>query len=219
MRNILMAAAVALAPCAATAGSIYGEDGEVLYLGARSGASFVSETDFNITGANVENEYDFGFVVGAFVGFGTEITDNIGVRGELELGGQFASVDTHSINGAAQAGSFGDTQQRHAYFNFVSDYAITNSVTGFVGGGVGLASVQFNGHGVPAAGVVMNDSDHGLAYNLTAGVGYQLADGAVMEGMYRYMGTSGVELQAADATVSDADLTSHNFLLGLRLGF
>ncbi|MEM1299795.1 MAG: hypothetical protein AAGH68_11000 [Pseudomonadota bacterium] len=219
MRNLMIAAAVAAAPSMASADSIYGDDGEVLYFGARTGFSLLGETGFTVAGANVENEYDFGFVFGGFAGFGTEVTDSIGVRGELELGGQSANVDNHSINGTDTPGSFGDTQQRHAYLNFVADMSITDSITGFVGGGVGMASVRLNGHGVPALGVVMNDSDSALAYNLTAGIGYQLSEGVIMEGMYRYMGTNGVELEAVDTTVSDSDLDSHNFLLGLRIGF
>lgn len=219
MRNFGMALVIALAPGFAAAGSVYGDDGEVLYMGARTGASFVTDTEFDVGAASVENEYDFGFVFGAFVGFGTEVTDDIGVRGELEFGGQIANVKNHSINGAGTPGSFGDTVQQHAYFNFVTDMSLTDKLTGFVGGGVGMASVKFDGHGVPGLGVVMDDQDSGLAYNLTAGVGYQFADGAVVEGMYRYMATSGVELQAADGTVSDGDLDSHNFLVGFRLGF
>lgn len=219
MRNMLMAAAVMLAPLPAVAGSVYGDDGEVLYMGARTGASFVTDTEFDVAGANVENEYKFGPVFGVFVGFGTEVTDEIGVRGELEFGAQIASVNDHSINGASTPGSFGETVQQHAYFNFVTDMSLTDKLTGFVGGGIGLASVKFDAHGVPALGVVMDDQDSGLAYNLTAGMGYEFANGAVVEGMYRYMATEGVELQAADGTVSDADLKSHNFLLGFRLGF
>lgn len=218
MRNMCLALALLLAPGAAIGDTIYGEDGEVLYFGARSGASFVGETDFNVAATPVENEYEIGYVVGAFVGFGTELSDSIGLRGELEFGGQSASVENHNVAGAATPGSFGKTQQRHVYLNFVTDLSLTNDLTAFAGGGIGMASIKFDSHGVPALGTVVDDKDSALAYNLSTGLGYEIGNGVVMEGMYRYMATVGAQVEAVDGTKTDVDLKSHNFLLGLRIG-
>lgn len=219
MRTLAILLVAGTLPSATMADTIYGDDGEVLYFGARTGVSLVGDTEFDIMGANVENDYRVGTVFGVMLGFGAEATDTIGVRGELEFGGQIATVDGHDINGAAAAGPFGETRQIHSYINVFGDYQITNDLTAFIGGGVGIASVNFNDHGVTAAGVVMDDSDFGFAYNLGFGVGYEFAPGVVVEGQYRYMGTTGVELTARDTTVSDVDLDSHNLILGVRVGF
>lgn len=219
MRTLAILAVAGLLPTAALSDTIYGEDGEVLYFGARAGASLVGDTDFNITGASIDNEYQVGALFGVMVGFGAEATDTIGIRGELELGAQTASVDSHDVNGAPGAGPFGDTRQIHSFLNLFGDYQIGNDLTAFVGGGVGIASIRFRNHGIAATGVIMDDTQYGLGYNLGLGVGYEYAPGVVVEGSYRYMGTMDVELTSIDGTVSDVNLNSHNLMLGLRVGF
>lgn len=65
----------------------------------------------------------------------------------------------------------------------------------------------------------MDDSGTGFAWQVGAGVSYDLTSNLTAELGYRYFNVENVGLTAADGTGSDVDVRSHQVNLGLRVSF
>lgn len=198
------------------------------YIAGRGAASFADDTEFDVGALgidSVENDYDTGFlgIIGAGYAFGA-------VRGELELSYATYDIDTHTAlladGGAAEFTddqSFGDANALAVMASAYYDLQL-GAFTPFVGAGIGIGRVEAEGFGVTPledalpGGVALDDSDTGLAYHLTAGVGFAVTDAITLEGGYRYQGVN-VELESVTGAEADFDLDSHNAFAGLRIGF
>lgn len=193
-----------------------------VYVGARGGWSSARDTDFGVGTANVVNDYDdAGYNVAAVVGWGAKVQNSIGYRLEAELGYQTAEVDTHTVGGTRISGSdsFGDTNTLYGFANAYLDIPLFNRLNGIVGGGVGVGKVEFDGHGVRGAGVVMDDEDTAFGYHVDAGLSYDVTDRLALEAMYRYTSFVDVELTSVDGVKSETDVDTHNVVVGARYGF
>lgn len=192
------------------------------YVGARGGAVWADDTQFMITGPSlVENDYDLGFAGTLFVGF--EVPDlyhGIGMRLEGELGYAQADIDFHTVAGTpvTAANSFGSTDAFTATVNVYADYTL-GALRPFIGGGIGVARVDFEGHGVTGNLGVMDDTENGFAWQVSGGVGYDVTAAITVEAMVRYQEIQGVELVSATGPVSTIDLSSTQVLLGARFSF
>lgn len=192
------------------------------YVGARGGAVWADDTQFTITGpALVENDYDIGLAGSLFVGF--EVPDlyhGIGLRLEGELGYKKADVDIHTVAGTATAAadSFGSTDAFTAVVNVYADYSF-GALRPFVGGGIGVARVDFQNHGVTGSLGVMDDRDNGFTWQVSGGVGYDVTAAITVEAMVRYQEIQGVELVSSTGPGSDLDLSSTQLLVGARFSF
>eukprot|EP00752_Nemacystus_decipiens_P018988 g17044.t1 len=192
------------------------------YAGARGGAIWANDTQFTITGPNlVENSYDVGLVGSLFVGF--EVPDlyhGIGARVEAEFGYQQADVDTHIVGGTpvTAANSFGSTDAFTAMANVYADYSF-GAIRPFLGGGIGVARVDFDNHGVTGNLGVMDDRENGFAWQVSGGIAYDVSAAITMEAMVRYQDIDGVELVSSTGPVSTIDLASTQVLLGARFSF
>lgn len=192
------------------------------YGGARGGAVWTDDTQFTITGPNlVENSYDIGLAGSLFVGF--EVPDlyhGIGMRLEGELGYAQADVDFHTVAGtpATAANSFGSIDTFTAMANVYADYTL-GALRPFIGGGIGVARVDFEGHGVTGNLGVMNDTENGFAWQVAGGVAYDVTAAITVEAMVRYQEIQGVELVSSTGPTSTIDLSSTQVLLGARFSF
>lgn len=192
------------------------------YVGARGGAVWADDTQFTITGpALIENTYDLGFAGSLFVGF--EVPDlyhGFGMRLEGELGYMQAEVDFHTVAGtpATAANSFGSTDAFTAMANLYADYTL-GALRPFIGGGVGVARVGFEGHGVTGNLGVMDNTENGFAWQVSGGLAYDVTADITVEAMVRYQNIQGVELFSATGPVSTVDLSSTQVLLGARFSF
>lgn len=192
------------------------------YVGARGGAVWADDTHFTITGpALVENAYELGLAGSLFVGF--EVPDlyhGFGMRLEAELGYMHADLDIHTVAGTpvAAADSFGSTDAFTAMVNAYVDYSI-GALRPFVGGGIGVARVDFDNHGVTGNLGVMDDRDNGFAWQVSGGLGYDVTAAITLEAMVRYQEIQGVELISSTGPASTIDLSSTQVLLGARLSF
>lgn len=196
-----------------------------IYLAVRGGAAFAQNTDFDFDAlsVNVENQYeDNGYFVSGAIGKSlTGMTGIGGLRGELEVGTFGSDIDAHNVGGALFEGddAFGTTSGLFGLVNIFYDFNQFGRFKPFIGGGIGLARVEFDGHGVNLGGtdtVVMDDEDTGFAYQLSAGANIALTDTVDLELGYRYLGVTGLELEAVDSTVSDVDVDNHIIYGGLR---
>ncbi len=192
------------------------------YAGARAGAGWANDTSFTIAGPSiVENDYDVGLAGSVFIGF--EIPDlymGAGIRLEGELGASRFGVDTHTVAGAlvTPANSFGSTDVFSGMVNTYLDYGI-GAFRPFVGGGVGVARVTFDDHGVVSASDVMDDTGNAFAWQVMAGVGFDVTNSFTMEAMVRYQDIPGIDLVSSTGPSSDIDLSSTQVLLGARFSF
>jgi len=193
-----------------------------VYVGARGGVSFARDTDFNVQGLNVENEYDDpGYTVSGVVGWAAKVNNNIRYRLEAELGYQAADVDRHVAQGvaAARSQSNGDTETIFGFVNAYADIPVINRLNATLGAGLGVGYVSFDGHGTTGLGTLLDDSDTAFGYHLDAGLSYDVTEQLALEALYRYTSFVDVELTAVDGTSSDTNVDSHNVLVGARYGF
>jgi opacity protein-like surface antigen len=192
------------------------------YAGVRAGGVWADDTQFSITGPNlVENAYELGFTGSLFVGF--EVPDlywGAGARLEAELGYGAFDVDTHTVAGTpvAAANSFGSTDALTAMANLYVDYNL-GALRPFVGGGIGVARVEFDNHGVTGNLGIMSDTENGFAWQVMAGVGVDVTQALTLEAMVRYQAISGAELVSSTGPTSTIDLASTQALLGMRYSF
>jgi opacity protein-like surface antigen len=192
-----------------------------VYVGARGGWSGLRDTDFNIQGGPVHNEYEQrGYNVAAVVGWGAKVSNSIGYRLEAELGYQASEVESHTVGGTTfNSDAFGDTETLYGFANAYLDIPVVQRLNAVVGGGVGVGRVKFDSHGIDGVGTVMDDSDTVFGYHVDAGLSYDVTDRLALEAMYRYTSFVDVELTARDNATSETDVDSHNVVVGARYGF
>jgi len=202
---------------------VYAGPGSTYYFALRGGAAFTDDTDFDTDLGNVVNEYDEpGYFVSGAVGMSmASLTGIGGLRGELELGYLESEIDTHTVDGGLfpSNDSFGETSAFFGLVNLFYDFNQFGAIKPFIGGGIGFASVDFDGHGVTGPGVVMDDDDTGFAYQLSAGANIAISASTDIELGYRYMGVTDVELTSTTAggnVTSDVDVDNHIIYGGLR---
>lgn len=192
------------------------------YLGLIGGASWFGDTDFNIAAGNIDNDYDIGWAAFAQAGYEWDdlIATGVDFRLDLEAGYLAADIDSHSTAIAVStAGPAGDTSAFTLMTNAYVDFNVTDRFDLFVGGGAGIAFVEFDGHGVAATGTLMDDDDTAFAFHLDAGASYDLTDMVILEARYRYFNAPDVELTAVGGTKSSTTVDSHNALVGVRVKF
>jgi opacity protein-like surface antigen len=191
------------------------------YFAVRGGATFPTDTDFDVLGTSVDNEYDTGYFIGGALGV-TGLLGVRGLRGDIELGYSEADIESHDVAGVGKftgGDAFGSTSIFYGLASIYYDFDTGTIVKPFIGAGGGIADVSFEGHGVSPLGVVMDDSSTAYAYHVTAGVNFQLAANLNLELAYRFLGTTGAELTAVDGTKTEVDTGDHKLLLGLRYNF
>jgi len=111
----------------------------------------------------------------------------------------------------------GDLKVRTFLLNVYYDFDTKSGFSPYLGGGIGTARVKYDDltldfYHIPI--ILPGDSDHALAYQLSAGLGYAVNENITLDLSYRYFSTSDLHLQ-----IVDDDLSTHNILLGLRYYF
>lgn len=199
------------------------------YFSGFGGANWSNSTDFDIdvTGVatgNVVNAYDTGFLAGGAVGYDLgSVSGPIGIRLEGEFGYRSNDVKSHNIGGGgpnAVGPAFGDTNVIAGMANMLFDLNTGSPFILYGGGGVGVANVDFDGHGVQGVAVVMDDDDTVFAWQLIAGVGLEIMPNMVLDVQYRYFRADDVSLTAAISGVtSSTNYESNAVVAGLRRSF
>ncbi len=198
-----------------------------VYVGARASVNLTRGTEFTIDNAvdgrnaKVDSEYDDpGFGGSLVVGYGAR-SAGWGYRVEVEGGYQTADVDRHRIQGLGTYtdAAEGDAKVLYGFVNVYGDLPITERLALTAGGGVGAGRVTLDEYGVRGVGQVLDDDGVAFGYHLDAGVSYQVTDSVAIEAMYRYQQFVDAELETENGNKEDVDLSSHNFIAGVRVGF
>ncbi|MEZ5926110.1 MAG: outer membrane beta-barrel protein [Hyphomicrobiaceae bacterium] len=189
------------------------------YLALRGGAAFADDTSFETLGTSVDNTYDTGPFVAGAVGYQFRGT---GLRAEAEIGYVTNAIESHDIAGVGtfdNEAAFGDTSAFFGLASIYYDIPLNSPIKPFVGGGIGLSDVSFEGHGTDATGTVLDDNATAFAWHLTGGVGYDIAENVALEVGYRYLAFEGVDVTATDGTPTSIDTADHIVFAGLRYRF
>lgn len=162
---------------------------------------------------DVEIDTELGWLLGAAVG--TKLFDN--VRGEIELSG--ASRDlTGATEGDAEFDVTGSVTTAYLLGNLWFDFDNGSGFTPYVGGGLGLGYIHAEAD--TTEGVAALDADgYGFAYQLGAGVKFDVASNVALDLGYRFKGIAGAEISGEGTEDVAADVGSHVVQVGLTFGF
>jgi opacity protein-like surface antigen len=180
--------------------------------------------------ANVD--LDDGFMAGAALG----VQFNEWLRGEVEASGHWHDaegqgtviVDPPTV---AASTSFynieGDGDALFVLANLWVDLPLGDIIRPYIGGGIGFGRLELDLHArsttAPTTGfVVVDDSDWGFAYQVGAGIAFNVSQHLALDIGYRFKAINNLDFEA-DPVIGgfdfEVDYESHNVLAGLRVGF
>jgi opacity protein-like surface antigen len=166
-------------------------------------------------------ELDDGFTAGIAVG--AQI--NEWLRGEVELSGNW-----HDAEGAIDTSVppttttlDGDETALFALANLWLEVPIgLGPLRPYAGGGVGFGRLDLD---IETSGgsTLFDDADWGFAWQLGAGVAFDVSESIAIDLGYRYKRIENADIEVHDDWATgeevEKDYKSHNFLVGLRFGF
>lgn len=196
------------------------------YVGGEFGAMIVE--DMNIDVGATENaitlDHDYGYDGGLFIGY-----DFGAFRLEAEAAYKKADLDRYQttirlpLEGplfAASRDASGSSSALSFMINGMLDFGDDDGISGFVGGGVGMARVKANNYrNFANATPFLDGSDTKLAWQVFAGVRQAISDNIDVTVKYRFFNADKVELLAFNGAESELRFRSHSLLGGLTFNF
>jgi OOP family OmpA-OmpF porin len=225
MRTVVMVSAGALALVASPAAA---EDG-AWYVGGDFGAMIVEDTSLDYPLANTDDavalDHDYGFDGALFVGY-----DLGAFRLESEVSYRQADLDAFeniiaipSTSGPHPVGlrdGFGSTSALAFMINGMLDFGDDDGLSGFVGGGVGMARVNYsNLRAFEDTGTFLDDSDSGFAWQVVAGLRQAISDNVDVHVRYRFFNAGDISLSGFGGEEVEGRFRSHSLLGGLTFNF
>ncbi|MCH6581362.1 MAG: porin family protein [Nitrospinae bacterium] len=139
---------------------------------------------------------------------GVELNPTIRLEGEIGL----------HVNTADQGGTGIDWTFRTVSFmgNGYIDFPMPSPFRPYLGAGLGFAIVDLEADDF---GLTANDSDLVAAFQLMAGIGYEISPKATLTFGYRYFTTSDPSFVLPISGSFETEFTSHDFLFGARFRF
>ncbi|MBX2836750.1 MAG: outer membrane beta-barrel protein [Gammaproteobacteria bacterium] len=186
------------------------------YITFGLGITSTDETSFQVAPGTIDTEFEDDWNYSAAYGW-----KRLGYRYEVELVLGEDEVSSHSLNGGAPLeGAIGGINMAGVLLNGYYDFATASAFTPYVGAGLGVAMIEAEGFGVDAIPDVLDDDDTVIAYQIMAGIGYELSDRTNLFAEYRYLGTESAEVTTSVSTgsvVTDLDFGSTQFRFGVRI--
>jgi OmpA-OmpF porin, OOP family len=179
------------------------------YLEGNLGYAFPDSVDASASGIDGEVELKDAFVFGGALGYRFPWV-------RLELNGSYRKFDTDKVKAQGQSVSGnGDATAVVGLFNVYVDPDLDLGVPvhPYLGGGIGGAYVKLDtGDDAPLS---IDDEAGAFAWNLAAGLSYDVMEHITLSAGYRYLRFEGVDTGDVDVD----DITSHEILIGLRYIF
>lgn len=203
------------------------------YVAGKAGASFMTADSISNTtngaafDAGKTSEDDTVGAFGVAVGLNHKPLMGCPIRTEIEY--MYRSPFTYKTDqafvtpGVQNSGEGGLTSQT-LLFNLFWDITTWNDLTPYVGGGLGAAfhhtesRITASGFGMTASGTKKQDNTD-FAWQLGAGVGYNLTKNWKVDLGYRYMDMGEAEWGDKDIAHLTGDIAAHEVLLGIRYEF
>lgn len=235
MRSFLISSAcaaslmLALTPAASAADVDYRPEsvGPSWYVSIFGGWSLPDDLDVDLVGLSSTElsgsiDLDSGFMAG--IAAGGRFTPWL--RADAEISGHWhdfsGEVEFERSSGSPLSYDLdGDVNAIFVLANLWIDVPLGEVIRPYIGGGVGMGRLDAD-FSTTAGDSVVDDSDWGFAYQLGAGIAFDLTPNMVVDVGYRFKAINaelGVDEAAFAASETDADYRSHNLLLGLRFEF
>jgi len=202
------------------------------YVGGDFGAMIVEDVEFDVgtTEDAIIVDHEYGFDGSGFVGYDLgafrleaevaykkaridELETVIGLPGAVGQGRTVAQTFVNAGGGNTTALSF--------MVNGLLDFGDDDGISGFIGGGVGIARVNFNNQRQFAnQGAFIDDSDTRFAWQLLAGVRQAISDNIDVTVRYRFFNVSDLEMVGfPNGAGFQSRLRTHSLLGGLTFNF
>jgi opacity protein-like surface antigen len=187
-----------------------------VYLEGNLGYAFPDKVDVEEGPIDGEVELDDTWLVGGAVGYRFPWA-----RVEANVSYREPDVDKVDVAGLDFGGD-GETKALVGLVNAYLDLDFGLPVHPYVGGGVGAAYVKLDTGG--DSPLQVDDEAGTFAWNLLAGVGYDVTESVAVTATYRYLRLEGTDFSAdvAGVDVDDLDVDDvnlHEVMLGLRYTF
>ena len=196
--------------CSLSVSAFAGDPG--FYAGVNAGLIVPSDVKMSSPGVSFDVSRKVGYAIGGAAGydFGTN------VRAEAEI--SYKANDTSERKNGNIVTAYNSTISAlnfmaNAYYDIHEMHSF--GVMPYVGGGVGVAQLS-NSNGVLAGGT---SNDTVFAYQVGAGVAYDVSSKVTMDVGYRYFGTSDAKFNDNASGIVTMKYDSHNILAGLRFKF
>lgn len=202
---------------------------QAFYVGARGGFVQTRETSETVLlgpGVRIDANATYEGTIGysGFVGydFGS-FMPGAGARIELELGAFRASVDRGFLNSTVPglvSGTFpgsGSTSATYLLANYYVDFDF-GFVRPYVGVGLGMGYASLEGHGLNGLRLI-DDSAYNWAYQVGAGVSFDVTSNLALELGYRYLALRDLSMSSVNGVANRVDIGTHQALIGARLKF
>ena len=198
------------------------------YVGGEFGAMIVedTETDVGVRANAVTLDHEYGYDGGAFVGY-----DLGAFRIEGEVSYKKADIESFQTLIALpgeNSGTFpgsrdfagGSTSVLSFMLNGMLDFGDDDGLSGFVGGGAGMARVKANNQRVfDNSAPFFDDSDSRFAWQAIAGVRQAVTDNIDVTLKYRFFNVDKVRMVAFNGQDTETRFRSHSLLGGLTFNF
>ena len=228
-----LAIAVALSTTV-LAGPALARDG-AWYVGGDFGAMIVEDTDIGFTPGNTAGstgtasiDWDEGYDGSLFVGYDlggfrieAEASYKSGAEAE-EIQRNFTLPGTGVGLGGASSITRGNGELTiiSGMINGMLDFGDDEGLSGFIGGGVGMARVSIEGvTAFTNTGVVIDDSDTRFAWQLVAGIRQALSPNMDIHLRYRFFNVDDIQMTAFGGRTADTDIRTHSLLGGITFNF
>lgn len=217
--------------CAATimGAGVGARAGDSWYVAVGAGAAFLSESSSTASDAfgnsvSFDTDFDTGFGVTGAIGHSWgafRLEGEVSYR-ENDLDTiELTNVTLAGIGSFNNVGSFaadGDVSALGFMANGWYDFDTGSPWKPFVGGGLGVARVSVNDAAI--LGITFADDDDWVfAYQLGAGIGYEVNPTTVVSLGYRFFGTADPDFTFIGGLPFDAEYHSHNVEIGVRFSF
>jgi len=197
------------------------------YIGGDFGVMIVEDINVDIgdTEDAITLNHRYGNDASLFVGH-----DFGGFRVEGEVAYKRANLDSlqQSLALPGQGLSFsgsqedvgGRTEALSFMLNGMLDFGEDDGVSGFIGGGAGIARVKFNNVRVfDNAAPALDDSDTRFAWQVIAGVRQAITPNMDVHLKYRFFNVDDISMVAFNGSDTNARYRSHSLLGGLTFNF
>ena len=179
-----------------------------LYLSGAVGAHQTSDADLSGGAISVSNETDSGLA--GLVGLGMQLG---ATNWRVELEGGYRESDVDSLSSVSGSG---DVDAVSVLGNLFYDIEINKRLDLYLGGGLGLADVDYSGVS-PVGSASISDNDMGWAWQLGTGAAFALNDRLKVTLDYRFLNIENLDFPTTPSVAEvNSEYEDHAIFIGLR---
>ncbi len=198
--------------------AVYSEaESSSFYLSGFGGWNWADDFSARGSGLNLEADLDTGYVLGGALGFEMPVMG--GLRFEVEGTYRSNDVDSVKTNGIRSKAN-GDLSAWSIMFNAAKEMPLTDRLSLYAGGGIGIAGVDAD-FSYGAARV--NEKDTVFAWQVFAGVAYEVMNNFELYTEYRFFRAEDPELRRSvggfSQSLDGGSYENQGLLLGARIHF